>query len=113
MIPNTLFLKQPPKFWAYVRSISQTFGYTVRGKGQIKVPSIAHMGKALNKIGLDSSHLSAARVDAPPIGEVLHAYFQYRAETLNTFVERIRLANPIYTVPNACDAVVGWTNQPR
>jgi hypothetical protein len=27
--------------------------------------------------------------------------------------EGIRLANPIYTVPNACDAVVGWTNQPR
>ena len=36
MIPNTLFLKQPPKFWAYVRSISQEFGYSVHKKGQIK-----------------------------------------------------------------------------
>ena len=87
MIPNTLFLKQPPKFWAYVRSISQTFGYTVRNKGQIKVPSIEQMAKALHTIGLDGSHLTATRVHAPPIGEVLHAYFQYRADVLNTFVE--------------------------
>ncbi|MGA2723479.1 MAG: hypothetical protein ABSG79_13845 [Bryobacteraceae bacterium] len=87
MIPNTLFLKQPPKFWAYVRSISQRFGYSVRKKGQIKVPSIEQMAEALNRIGLDSGHLTAARADAPPIGEELHAYFQYRAETLNTFVE--------------------------
>jgi hypothetical protein len=28
-------------------------------------------------------------------------------------VECIRLANAICTVPSACDAVVGWTNQPR
>ena len=76
MIPNTLFLKQPPKFWAYVRSISQEFGYSVRKKGQIKVPSIEEMAKALNKIGLDSSHLTAPRADAPPIGEELHGYFQ-------------------------------------
>jgi hypothetical protein len=45
------------------------------------------MAKALNTIGLDSSHLTATRVHAPPIGEVLHAYFQYRADTLNIFVE--------------------------
>ena len=87
MIPNTLFLKQPPKFWAYVRSISQEFGYSVHKKGQIKAPSIEEMAKALHKIGLDSSHLTASRVDAPPIGEELHGYFQYRAQTLNTFVE--------------------------
>jgi hypothetical protein len=87
VIPNTLFLKQPPKFWAYVRSISQEFGYSVHKKGQIKAPSIEEMAKALHKIGLDSSHLTASRVDAPPIGEELHGYFQYRAQTLNTFVE--------------------------
>lgn len=33
MIANQLFLNQPKQFWAYVRSISQTVRYTVRGQG--------------------------------------------------------------------------------
>ena len=87
MTPNLVFLKQPPEFWAYVRSISQTVGYTVRGERQIKVPSIEEMARALKTLALDSSRLTARHGKATPIGETLRAYFEYRAGTLNTFVE--------------------------
>ena len=52
MTPNELFLNQRKQFWAYVRSISQAVGYTIRGQGQIGVPSIDEMAKALNSLDL-------------------------------------------------------------
>jgi hypothetical protein len=47
MVPNKEFLKQPKMFWAYVRTLSQQLGYTVRGKGQIKVPTLSEMKTGL------------------------------------------------------------------
>jgi len=86
MTPNSLFLNQPKAFWAYVRSISQAVGYTVRGEGQIKVPTVDAMVGALNGLGLDGTRL--LQPDGPTkLAQTLHAYFEYRAKTLNTFVE--------------------------
>jgi hypothetical protein len=86
MIPNSMFVDQPKAFWAYVRSISQAVGYTIRGEGQIKVPSIAEMAAALNGLGLDGSRLLMPD-EATKLAQTLHAYFEYRARTLNSFVE--------------------------
>jgi len=87
VIANQLFLNQPKQFWAYVRSISQTVGYTIRGQGQIKVPSVAEMTGALTSLGLDASRLHATDGEATQLGRTLGAYFSYRAEVLNNFVE--------------------------
>ncbi|MGA2771977.1 MAG: hypothetical protein ABSG26_14280 [Bryobacteraceae bacterium] len=87
MIPNRLFLNQPKRLWAYVRSISQAVGYTVRGQGQIKVPSVEEMTGALTSLGLDAGRLR--RLDGKPtkLGQTLGAYYAYRADVLNNFVE--------------------------
>ncbi len=87
MIPSQLFLNQPKQFWAYVRSISQAAGYTIRGGGQIKVPSIEGMGTTLTKLNLDPLRIVDPKGRPTRLGETLAAYFQYRAEVLNTFVE--------------------------
>jgi hypothetical protein len=86
MTPNPVFANQPKAFWAYVRSISQAVGYTVRGEGQIKVPTIDDMAAALNGLGLDGTRLLKPD-GATKIAQTLHAYFEYRAKILNTFVE--------------------------
>jgi hypothetical protein len=86
MTPNNVFLNQPKAFWAYVRSISQAVGYTVRGEGQIRVPTIEEMAEALNGLGLDGTRLLKPD-GATKIAQTLHAYFEYRAKVLNTFVE--------------------------
>lgn len=74
-------------FWAYVRSISQCLGYTVkeRGdlKGTIKVPSIESMASALLSLGLDSTSLQSDNGVATELGARLHAYFVHRAAALN------------------------------
>lgn len=86
MTPNSVFLNQPKAFWAYVRSISQAVGYTIRGESQIKVPTVEEMAAALNGLGLDGTRLLKPD-GATKIALTLHTYFEYRARTLNTFVE--------------------------
>jgi hypothetical protein len=85
--PNELFLNQRKQFWAYVRSISQTVGYTLRGQGQIRVPTPDEMAKALNSLGLDAARLTDREGRATQLGQTLVDYFAYRANVLNTYVE--------------------------
>jgi hypothetical protein len=87
MMPNELFLNQRKQFWAYVRSISQSAGYTIRGQGQIKIPTIEEMSAALTSLGLDATRLRGKTGRVTQLGKTLGAYFSYRAEILNTFVE--------------------------
>jgi hypothetical protein len=87
MKPNELFLKQPKTFWAYVRSISQAVGYTVKSKGplkgSIKIPSIDEMADALTALGLDAKSIQPGIGKATELGTRLHSYFSHRAAALN------------------------------
>jgi hypothetical protein len=89
MKPDRRFLKQPKHFWANVRTISQKLGYTERGEGAIKVPSLEKMRAALLGLGLESSHLLAADGRPTALGLNLHDYFKFRAQVLNNTVERL------------------------
>jgi hypothetical protein len=90
MKPDPRFLNQPKHFWANVRSISQKHGYTGKKTGQVKVPTIGEMKAALEAISLSASHLVVDKGQPTAFGNTLHAYFEYRAEVLNTYVS-IRL----------------------
>lgn len=83
MLPDKRFIAQPKTFWANVRSISQVCGYTNRGAGTIKVPSLAEMMEAMWRVGLGIDHL-ASNGSATPVGQLLHDYFAYRADVLNS-----------------------------
>ena len=87
MRPNKLFLNQKPAFWANVRAISETVGYTERGKKTIKVPTLANMMDAMRSRGLDVSHLGLSDCKPSPFGKLLCQYFSYRAKVLNEYVE--------------------------
>ena len=88
MIPNPKFQNQPKMFWAYVRTLSQQLGYTVRGQNQIKVPSVPELVAGLTVLGLDSTKLVKKGTEAPTaLGQNLLDYFVYRAGVLN---EKVR-----------------------
>lgn len=87
MKANELFLNQPKPFWANVRSISQHLGYTARGTGQIKVPTLAEMRRTMRELDLSSSHILDERNQPTDLGSVLIAYFEYRADVLNNYVK--------------------------
>ena len=87
MKPDTRFLRLPKTFWANVRTISQEVGYTVRGRGAIKIPTIDEMLAALDKIGLQQRHIVGATGKPKRLGRNLQDYFAYRAHVLNTYVE--------------------------
>ena len=87
MIANPEFQQQPKYFWAYVRTLSQQLGYTVRAKGVIKVPTLSEMRTGLRKLGLDPSKVVSAPGEPTPLGTELDRYFHYRAEVLNDSVQ--------------------------
>jgi len=75
------------RFWANVRTISQTLGYTNRPTKQIKVYTIAEMAYAMTRVGLGVSHLIDQSGAPTELGTMLQGYFAYRAEVLNGYVE--------------------------
>jgi hypothetical protein len=90
MTPDARFTQQPKSFWAHVRSISEEVGYTVRGQGTIRVPTLAEAVAALDELELTSTHLSSDGKAPTDLGSLLLSYFRYRADVLNDFV-RIHL----------------------
>jgi hypothetical protein len=85
VIPDPRFVRQPKAFWAHVRTISQHLGYTVRRAGTIKVFSLPDITRALRELGLSTDHiLDNGYTD---LADLLHAYFQHRADVLNGVVQ--------------------------
>jgi len=82
MKPDKRFLKQPKHFWANVRSVSQHIGYTERGAGRIKVPTLQDIADALKEIGLKSLHVVDENGQSTELGSNLVAYFEHRATVL-------------------------------
>ena len=75
-------------FWAHVRSLSQTIGYTERGKGAIKVPTFTEIVDAMHRLTLSSAHLRMpdGRTASPDAMKLL-GYLEYRAYVLNSIVQ--------------------------
>lgn len=85
---NPKFLKQDLNFWADIRFISQTVGYTQRGADVIKVPTIEEISDRYEKEHLSSSHI-AVRGDPTDYGQLISDYFTYRADVLNRQVRNL------------------------
>lgn len=84
MKPSTRYLNKRKSFWAAVRSISQSVGYSKKGK--IIVPSQNDLEKAFRKMGMDVKHLSHQEGPTDFAQELL-GYFAERARVLVDEVE--------------------------
>lgn len=87
MIPENKFKDQTKDFWANVRLLSQDLGYTNRGEGTVKVPTVDAIAKCLEKRSLTSSHLCDSKQVPTSMGKTLIEYFVYRAHVLEDYVE--------------------------
>ena len=86
MKPNPEFVKLPKSFWAAVKSVSQQCGYTVRGEGQVKVPTSDEIVAAFDALGLDRKALEVA-VNGNPL---LHVHIP-----LNPAADSERIRPPL------------------
>jgi len=86
MQANEQFLNQSHHFWANVRSISESLGYTQRQTRQIRVYTWADMQTAAHKIGLSAQHLGSSEMPSQ-LARRLQAYFEHQATVLNDYVE--------------------------
>jgi hypothetical protein len=69
-----------------VRSISQHVGYTLRGTGQIKVPTLGEMRLTMLELGLSATHIIDDLGQPTELGRTLLVYFEFRADVLNNYV---------------------------
>lgn len=81
------FVRQPSEFWAHVRTISQEVGYTDRRTNAIRVPTLEEIRKEFQPLGLDTTHIADAAGEFTAFGELLFAYFSYRANILNNTIQ--------------------------
>jgi hypothetical protein len=86
MQPVERFKSKPKRFWANVRTISQAVGYTTRGQGEIKIPTIDEISSAYKSLGLTIEHLYAGG-SLTAFGEDLLAYFETRSKLLHSQAE--------------------------
>ena len=87
MRPDPTYLAQTKEFWAHIRTISQQVGYTQRGKGTIKIPTLAEIGAAFLTLGLSTTHIISEHGVITPFGQAVLSYFEFRARILNTTVQ--------------------------
>jgi hypothetical protein len=80
-------MSQPPEFWAYVRLVSQSAGYTRRGTHSVKAINLEEIVEALEKANVTPRHVLNKDGKCMPFGDLLLEYFDYRARVLNKFVE--------------------------
>jgi hypothetical protein len=88
------FISKPKSFWAAIRTVGQKCGYTQRGTGQIKIPTILELEKAYGSLSLDTTKLRNTAGGISAYAEDILKYCEYRADVLNSFVEpRLMNAN--------------------
>ena len=81
------FISQPPEFWANVRLVSQSAGYTEPGTNRVKAINLDAVIEVLRNAKLDSRHLVNEGGQQTSFGASLLEYFDHRARVLNQFVE--------------------------
>ena len=86
MKANPNFSNMLKPFWATVRSVSQEVGYTIRGKGQVKVPVIGEIKEAFQALGLEPEAIESNGVPTQ-LAKNLILYYKHRADALNNNVE--------------------------
>ena len=80
------FAGETKKFWAYVRSISESLKYT-KNK-EVIAYDINEICTALIKLDLSISEVYTDRTGITPLGQKLVDYFEYRKDVLNNKVEK-------------------------
>lgn len=80
------FATLPKSFWAAVRSVSQEVGYTIRGKGQVKIPTVDEIRQSFESLHLNPDRIGDAETPTD-LANILLAYYEHRANILNNFVE--------------------------
>jgi hypothetical protein len=94
MVPDERFIRQPKRFWANVRLLSQHIGYTARSKkkartgGSIRVPTLGEVRDAFAEMDLASDHVCTSPTNLTAFGHILLEYFAYRAQVLNEQVSQ-------------------------
>ena len=86
MKPDKHFLNRPASFWAHVRCLSQTLGYTLRKSGEIATFNADDIRKGMRQCDLSCEHLFDDKGMPKSDCEDLILYLKLRADLINSYV---------------------------
>lgn len=86
MKANKDYLNLGKEFWANIRTISQKVGYVIRGKNQIKVPTIQEIIDVYKASNLNHIFIYKDK-SLTEFGKKIINYYEYRADLLNNKIE--------------------------
>lgn len=75
MKPDPKFATLPKSFWAAVRSVSQEVGYTIRGKSQVKIPTIGEIRRSFESLSLNPDRIGDVGTPTD-LANILLAYYE-------------------------------------
>jgi hypothetical protein len=87
MRPAAEFSRQDPSFWAHVKLVSERLGYSVRRSSMLRVYTREEIVACLTRSSLATAHLIYRKGSPTRLLNALCAYFQHRANVLNTTVK--------------------------
>ena len=86
MLPDDRFVLQTERFWANVRAISESVGYSSRGENLVKSATISEIAHALDRRDLDVNRVIDNQEHPTQFGKLIRDYFDHRASVLNGYV---------------------------
>ena len=86
MLPDDRFVSQTKRFWANVRAISESVGYSSRGENLVKTATVPEIAQALARRGLDVNQVIDNQEHPTQFGQLICDYFDHRAFVLNGYV---------------------------
>lgn len=87
MKPDSRFRRLDKTFWANVRTISESSGYTVKRAKLVKAHTFTEMQAAMTNVGLQTTHLFTSEGLPTELAHTIEIYLSYRAQILNDVVE--------------------------
>ncbi len=85
MKPDIRFTNLPKSFWAYVRIIGQSCGYSK--KGEVFIPERSKVEEKLNKLEMSTGGFDQILKNKVTTWQMLTDYFTFRAQLLNSKFE--------------------------
>lgn len=86
MLANKNYQKLPKHFWAHVKAISESMGYSDRSTGKLRRFDLASITEGLKKYNLSTKHLNDPLLEKAYHEQIVN-YLNYRADLLENEVE--------------------------
>lgn len=88
MLPNQKYLITDKSFWAHIKFLSESLGYSTRGTSKLRTYTKEEVIKIMQLTGLNTSHLAKEIIHEEKYIDLIVSYLNYRSRILENEIEK-------------------------